>query len=90
MQNASMDLEASMATLTIKNLPDELYESLKARAALARRSINSEAIVCLENVLLGKMLDEEQLAGELRTLRERSPLYLTESEVRRAIDEGRP
>lgn len=79
-----------MATLTIKNLPDELYESLKERAALARRSINSEAIICLEQVLLGKELDEARLADELRVLRERSPLYLTDAEVRRAIDEGRP
>ena len=79
-----------MATLTIKNLPDELYASLKARAAASRRSINSEAIVCLERVLIGQKLDEAQLASELKALRERSPLYLTESELRSAIDEGRP
>jgi len=38
-------------TLTLKNIPDEVYERLKAAAATHRRSLNSEAIVCLERVL---------------------------------------
>ncbi|MGF1645011.1 MAG: hypothetical protein ACFCUJ_15340 [Thiotrichales bacterium] len=39
-------------TLTLKNVPDAIYERLKASAATHRRSLNSEAIVCLEMVLL--------------------------------------
>lgn len=38
-------------TLTLKNIPDTVYERLKASAELHRRSLNSEAIVCLESVL---------------------------------------
>ncbi len=38
-------------TLTLKNIPDTVYERLKASAAQHRRSLNSEAIVCLEAVL---------------------------------------
>jgi antitoxin FitA len=38
-------------TLTLKNIPDEVYERLKAAAAEHRRSLNSEAIVCLQSVL---------------------------------------
>ena len=34
-------------TLTLKNIPDEVYERLKHSAALHRRSLSSEAIVCL-------------------------------------------
>ncbi|MDQ3254247.1 MAG: Arc family DNA-binding protein, partial [Acidobacteriota bacterium] len=34
-----------MATLTIKNLPDDLYQQLKRTAAQHRRSINSEVII---------------------------------------------
>lgn len=42
-----------MATnLTLKNIPDEIYTRLKAAAQMHRRSLNSEAIVCLEEVLL--------------------------------------
>ena len=39
------------ATLTLKNIPDEVYERLKASAETHRRSLNSEAIVCLKSVL---------------------------------------
>lgn len=39
-------------SLTLKNVPDEVYERLKASAASNRRSLNSEAIVCLESVLI--------------------------------------
>lgn len=50
-------------TLTLKSIPDEVYERLKASAEAHRRSLNSEAIVCLETVLLpGKMPAGERLA----------------------------
>ena len=51
------------ATLTLKGIPDEVYERLKASAEVHRRSMNSEAIVCLESILLpGKMAPAERLA----------------------------
>jgi plasmid stability protein len=40
-----------MATLTIKNLPDEIYAALGATAKRNRRSINKEAILRLEQSL---------------------------------------
>jgi plasmid stability protein len=50
-------------TLTLKGIPDEVYERLKASAEAHRRSLNGEAIVCLETVLLpGKMPPAERLA----------------------------
>ena len=33
-------------TLTLKNIPDDVYDRLKASAEANRRSMNSEAIVC--------------------------------------------
>jgi plasmid stability protein len=51
------------ATLTLKGIPDDVYLRLKASAEAHRRSLNSEAIVCLETVLLpGKMPPAERLA----------------------------
>ncbi len=51
------------ATLTLKSIPDEVYQRLKFSAEMHRRSMNSEAIVCLESVLLpGKMPPKERLA----------------------------
>lgn len=50
-------------TLTLKNIPDEVYHRLKAAAALHRRSLNSEAIVRLEAALVpGAMTPAERLA----------------------------
>ena len=57
-------------TLTLKNIPDGVYARLKASAEMHRRSMNSEAIVCLEAVLVPtKVAPSERLARarELRT-----------------------
>lgn len=60
-------------TLTLKNIPDEVYDSLKRSAEAHRRSLNSEAIVCLEAVLLpGRMSVAERLA-RARALRAALP-----------------
>lgn len=40
-----------MATITLKNVPDDLYDQLKRSADRHRRSINREAILCLEQAL---------------------------------------
>jgi plasmid stability protein len=57
-------LEIDMpTTLTLKNIPDNVYHRLKASAETHRRSLNSEAIVCLESVLLpGTVTPSERLA----------------------------
>lgn len=79
-----------MATLTIKNVPDDLYEQLKRSAERHRRSINSEAIVCLERVLQSERLDPEVLLARARHLRTRTPnLFITDDELRSAREWGR-
>jgi len=37
-----------MATLTLRNVPDDLVERLKERAKRHRRSLNNETIAALE------------------------------------------
>jgi antitoxin FitA len=60
-------------TLTLKSIPEDVYERLKASAEAHRRSLNSEAIICLETVLLpGKMSPAERLA-RARALRASLP-----------------
>ena len=39
-------------TITLKNVPDVVYEQLKVAAEVHHRSLNSEVIACLETVLL--------------------------------------
>lgn len=80
-----------MATLTIKNLPDDLYEQLKQRAEANRRSINSEVIYLIENVVRPYRQSSEQILAEAHRLREMaSDLYLTEEMLNEAKNEGRP
>ena len=58
-------------SLTLKNIPDAVYERLKVAAQLHRRSLNSEAIVCLESVLLPNRValsDRLARARELRAI----------------------
>lgn len=78
-------------TLTIKGLPDDLYERLKASASDHRRSLNSEAIVCLERALGRARIDEGELRARIDARRERlagSPL--TDEALREARSWGRP
>ena len=79
-----------MATLTIKNIPDEVYEQLKHRAARHRRSVNSEVIVCLEQVLGSTAGDPATFLTSIRALRKNfSTVFVTEEDLRAAKDEGR-
>jgi plasmid stability protein len=79
-----------MATLTIKGLPDTLYRRLKARAAKQRRSINSEAILCLERELLADRVDPRIVLARIDRLRESLRLPpLTDELLREAKEYGR-
>lgn len=60
-------------TLTLKNIPDEVYDRLKASAEMHRRSLNSEAIVCLESVLLPGRLPPSERLARARALRSALP-----------------
>lgn len=56
-------------TLTLKNIPDDVYDRLKHSAEMNRRSMNSEAIVCLEAALLPNRLTPAERLARARALR---------------------
>lgn len=56
-------------TLTLKNIPDAVYERLKLAAEQHRRSLNSEAIVCLEAALLRERPSTGERLARARHLR---------------------
>ncbi len=60
-------------TLTLKNIPDAVYDRLKHSAESNRRSMNSEAIVCLEAVLLPNRLTPAERLSRARVLRSALP-----------------
>ena len=59
-----------MATVTVKNIPDELYERLKSVAEINRRSINSEIIVCIENAVVSRRINLDETLENARRLRQ--------------------
>jgi plasmid stability protein len=65
-------LAAMAKSLTLKNLPEALHERLAAAAKRHRRSLNNEAILCLEAGLRAAPPTEDRLA-EIRALRQALP-----------------
>lgn len=80
-----------MPALTIKNIPDDLYDELKHVAKQHHRSINSEVIVCLKRSLLPKKVSPEDRLNSIQALRSQiTPNIITVEDIDQAIDEGRP
>lgn len=78
-------------TLTLKNIPDEVYQRLKASAQTHRRSLNSEAIVCLESVLRPGRIDPSERLARARALRGALPKSKFKARDINAMKrEGRP
>lgn len=80
-----------MPILTIKRLPDELYQQLKTRAAAHRRSLNSEVLVCLERAVAASVSDPSAALARADALRAKLRVPpLTEATLRAAKAAGRP
>lgn len=78
-------------TITLKNIPDDLYRHLKETADAHHRSINSEVIVCLERVLLPVRLTADERIARARQLRSGlKPGTFKADEIAEAIEQGRP
>ena len=56
-------------TITLKNIPDALYERLKEVAEIHHRSLNMEVIACLEQALLPTRLSANERIARARNLR---------------------
>jgi plasmid stability protein len=80
-----------MATLTVKNIPDDLYEKLRQRAKARNRSVNREIIVCIQEALESRRVDPESFLARIKALHRRIPAPpLTDRMLRRTKTEGRP
>lgn len=80
-----------MPSITVKNVPADLYERLKQSAQANRRSINAEIIVCIERAVSSRPVDPEVVIARARRLRERTARYrITDEELGAAKADGRP
>jgi len=77
-----------MSTLHVRNVPDELYERLRQRAARQRRSLSAEVVV-----LLDQALEQEEasvtLLREIRSRRAYSPELAGAPDSTRLLREDR-
>ncbi len=57
-----------MATITVKGIPDEVCQKLRAAAAANRRSVNGEIISCIERSLMPKRVSAADLLERVERL----------------------
>jgi plasmid stability protein len=80
-----------MPTMTLKNIPEPLYERLKQAAAMHRRSLNSEILFYLEESLAPRKRDVSELVEKARHVREKTAHYRIDTrELDRSRKAGRP
>lgn len=78
-------------TITLKNIPEDIYSGLKSAAKMHRRSLNSEVIACLERVLAPARISNDAHLDMARQIREElKEKKFRASEIEKAIDQGRP
>lgn len=79
-----------MASITLKNIPDDLYQLLRVQAENHHRSINSEMIHCLETMLRPNTTGVEERLARLREVRSRIQSGKFDAAgINAAIDRGR-
>jgi len=83
--------EAQMTTVTIKNIPEDIYEKIKLQAKANRRSVNSEIISIFEHAVQKRTpIDVHEILERARKVRELTANYtITNEEVDRWKKEGR-
>jgi plasmid stability protein len=79
-----------MPTITVKNVPDDIYEDLKNSASIHRRSINSEVIFCIEKAVRSHRLEPNELFTRVEAIRNKIDVPpLTDAVLGQAKGEGR-
>ena len=71
------------------NISDELYDSLKRAAAANHRSINNEAIACLEKTLLPRKISSSERIAQVRHISEGIKTRFSSADILKAINAGR-
>ena len=76
--------------ITLKNIPEDLYQKLKERAVINHRSINREVIAIMQDSLNPRTIDPGDFLARVRELRSKTQnVRLTQAELDHAKGEGR-
>lgn len=76
--------------ITIRDIPDDIYEKLKRQAELHHRSLNSEVIVYLKKIVQSHRRDPNQIIARAKKLKKKAKGSLSIDQIQEAIDQGRP
>jgi len=85
-----------MATITLKNIPEQLHKKIKQRTAQQHRRLivrllsNSEIIVCLERSMESSPVDTDTLPSRARSLRSKLSFRTTNKNLSLLKNKGRP
>jgi len=80
-----------MATITVKNIPDQTYNILKKLASEHHRSINSEIIYLIDRATRSTRIDPEEHMLIARKLREKTRNHvISDAQISNLRNEGRP
>jgi antitoxin FitA len=83
-------IEVFMKTITLKNIPDRVYERLKLQAKASHRSLNGEIIYWLERSLgIREIPSADETIEKARRFREKIKIVLTDDEISEAKRAGR-
>lgn len=76
--------------ITIRDIPDDVYDKLKQQAELHHRSINSEVIVYLKRMVQSNRPHPDQIINRAKKLKQKAKGSLSMDQIQKAIDKGRP
>jgi antitoxin FitA len=80
-----------MASITIRNVPEDLHGRLKRSAERNRRSLNNEILALLEDAIRKPAPDAAALHERIRLARAKSPaLTLSPEELKASMRKGLP
>ncbi len=79
-----------MVTITLKNIPDSLHAKLKKLAKAHRRSLNGEILARLEQGQAEVRVLDSDVLRRVRALRKNIKGVLTNKQIQKYKDEGRP
>ena len=79
-----------MPGITIKNIPDDLYQRLVETARAQHRSLAKEIVVALERHVGKPKQDKQALLERIRTVRERYQPTISDEDIEGWKNLGRP
>jgi len=79
-----------MTTLSLKDVPPELHQRLRALAEAHGRSLNKEIIASLERVTAPTRVNIPQYLSRIARIHQQIDFEVTLDEIQEAIHVGRP